>query len=79
MNFNTALFLFLFLPIFLIAYFFAQPRWRPVVGILGSLLIYASRSAANLLLLFGLNPVNYLLGLRLKDTPSQWVPLPDQL
>lgn len=73
MNFNTALFLFLFLPIFLIAYFFAQPRWRPVVGILSSLLFYAWGSAVNLLWMLGLILFNYWLGLRLKDKPAKWL------
>jgi alginate O-acetyltransferase complex protein AlgI len=71
MNFNTALFLFLFLPFFLVAYFFAQPRWRPVVGILGSLLFYAWGSAANLLWMAGLILFNYWLGLRLADKPAK--------
>lgn len=73
MNFNTALFLFLFLPFFLIIYFFAQPRWRPVVGILGSLLFYAWGSAANLVWMVGLILVNYGLALRLKDKPAKWL------
>jgi alginate O-acetyltransferase complex protein AlgI len=73
MNFNTALFLFLFLPFFLITYFFAQPRWRPVVGILGSLLFYAWGSAANLAWMAGLILFNYWLGLRLKDKPAKWL------
>jgi alginate O-acetyltransferase complex protein AlgI len=71
MNFNTALFLFLFLPFFLMAYFFAQPRWRPVVGILGSLLFYAWGNAANLLWMAGLILFNYGLGLRLTDKPAK--------
>jgi alginate O-acetyltransferase complex protein AlgI len=73
MNFNTALFLFLFLPFFLLTYFFAQPRWRPVVGILGSLLFYAWGSAANLAWMIGLILLNYWLGLRLKDKPAKWL------
>lgn len=73
MNFNTALFLFLFLPIFLITYFLAQPRWRPVVGILGSLLFYAWGSAANLLWMVNLILFNYWLGLRLKEKPAKWL------
>ena len=73
MNFNTALFLFLFLPIFLITYFLAQPRWRPVVGILGSLLFYAWGSAANLLWMVSLILFNYWLGLRLKEKPAKWL------
>ena len=73
MNFNTALFLFLFLPLFLIAYFFSQPRWRPVLGILASLLFYAWGDSRNLLLLFILILVNYVLGRSLIDRPGRWV------
>jgi alginate O-acetyltransferase complex protein AlgI len=73
MNFNTALFLFLFLPLFLIAYFFSQPRWRPVLGILASLLFYAWGDSRNLLLVFVLILVNYFLGCFLMERPGWWV------
>ena len=76
MNFNTALFLFLFLPLFLIAYFFSQPRWRPVLGILASLLFYAWGDARNLIVLFALILVNYYLGRRLAKqvaNPARWI------
>lgn len=75
MNFNTALFLFLFLPIFLITYFFSQPRWRPVLGILASLLFYAWGDARNLIVLFALILVNYFLGRYLiaRERPGRWV------
>ena len=73
MNFNTALFLFLFLPPFLIAYFFSQPRWRPVLGILASLLFYAWGDAQNLFLLFMLILINYAVGRFLVERPGRWV------
>lgn len=75
MNFNTALFLFLFLPIFLITYFFAQPRWRPVLGILASLLFYAWGDARNLALLFALILINFFLGRSLvaRAPPTRWI------
>jgi alginate O-acetyltransferase complex protein AlgI len=72
MNFNTALFLFLFLPFFLIVYFFAQPRWRPVVGILASLLFYAWGSVPNLIGILILLLFNYWLGWRLDSKPAKW-------
>lgn len=72
MNFNTALFLFLFLPFFLIVYFFAQPRWRPVVGILASLLFYAWGSIPNLIGILFLLLFNYWLGLQLNAKPAKW-------
>lgn len=72
MNFNTPLFLFLFLPFFLIAYFFAQPRWRPVLGIIASLLFYAWGNLASLAWIVGLILFNYWLGLRLHEKPAKW-------
>jgi alginate O-acetyltransferase complex protein AlgI len=73
MNFNTALFLFLFLPFFLILYFFAQPRWRPVIGILASLLFYAWGSVPNLIGILALLLFNYWLGLQLDTKPAKWL------
>lgn len=72
MNFNTPLFLFLFLPFFLIAYFFAQPRRRPVLGIVASLLFYAWGNLASLAWIIGLILFNYWLGLRLHEKPAKW-------
>jgi alginate O-acetyltransferase complex protein AlgI len=72
MNFNTPLFLFLFLPFFLVAYFFAQPRWRPVLGIIASLLFYAWGNLASLAWIIGLILFNYWLGLRLHSKPAKW-------
>ncbi|HUG33150.1 MAG TPA: MBOAT family O-acyltransferase [Anaerolineales bacterium] len=73
MNFNTALFLFLFLPFFLIAYFIAQPRWRPLLGIIASGLFYAWGSTVNLAFITGLILINYGLA-RLSDSkPSRWI------
>jgi alginate O-acetyltransferase complex protein AlgI len=59
MNFNTALFLFLFLPFFLIAYFIAQPRWRPWIGVGASLVFYAWGDRLNLVWIGALILVNY--------------------
>jgi alginate O-acetyltransferase complex protein AlgI len=72
MNFNTALFLFLFLPFFLLPYFIAQPRWRPLLGIIASLLFYAWGDAVNLILIFGLILLNYWLGLQLGAKSPKW-------
>jgi len=73
MNFNTALFLFLFLPCFLILYFFAQPRWRPFIGILASLMFYAWGSVPNLIGILVLLGINFWLGLRLDAKPAKWI------
>lgn len=73
MNFNTALFLFLFLPFFLIAYFVAQPRWRPALGILASGLFYAWGSAVNLIVIVALIVVNYALARLFTSRFSKWI------
>jgi alginate O-acetyltransferase complex protein AlgI len=73
MNFNTALFLFLFLPFFLIAYFIAQPRWRPVVGILASVIFYAWGSAVNLVFIAALIVANYWLARLFTSRFSKWI------
>jgi alginate O-acetyltransferase complex protein AlgI len=59
MNFNTALFLFLFLPLFLITFFLAQPRWRPWIGVVASALFYAWGSVFNLVMIAVLVIFNY--------------------
>ncbi len=61
MNFNTALFLFLFLPFFLLAYFIAQPRWRPWIGVGASLIFYAWGEPINLVWILSLMLVNFLI------------------
>ncbi|MBK9008369.1 MAG: MBOAT family protein [Anaerolineae bacterium] len=73
MNFNTALFLFLFLPFFLIAYFVAQPRWRPALGILASGLFYAWGSAVNLVFIAALIVANYSLARLFASRFSKWI------
>lgn len=73
MNFNTALFLFLFLPFFLIAYFIAQPRWRPVLGIFASVIFYAWGSAVNLVFIAALIVVNYALTRLFTSRFSKWI------
>ncbi|HMS00466.1 MAG TPA: MBOAT family O-acyltransferase [Anaerolineales bacterium] len=73
MNFNTALFLFLFLPFFLIAYFIAQPRWRPVLGILASGLFYAWGSPINLVFIAALIVANYALAQLFTSRFSKWI------
>lgn len=73
MNFVTAVFLFLFLPFFLITYFFAQPRWRPLIGILASLLFYAWGDAVSLIWILILILINYWLGQRLDSKSSKWI------
>lgn len=73
MNFNTALFLFLFLPFFFLTYFFAQPRWRPLLGVIASVLCYAWGSVTNLAIIVGLLLVNYWLALQFEHKPARWL------
>lgn len=65
MNFNTAYFLFLFLPLFLIIYTIAGRRWRVWVGLAGSLVFYAWGQVFHVPLILGLAVFNYLVGLQL--------------
>jgi alginate O-acetyltransferase complex protein AlgI len=62
MPFNSPIFLFLFLPVFMLVYFLAGQRARLVVGIAGSLLFYAWGDLPHVALLIGLTLVAYLLG-----------------
>jgi D-alanyl-lipoteichoic acid acyltransferase DltB (MBOAT superfamily) len=73
MNFTAARFLFLFLPVFLLLYFLAQPRWRPVIGILASLIFYSWGDSKNLFLILGLIVINYWLGRFLLERPARWL------
>jgi len=66
MQFNTALFLFLFLPFFLIVYFVAQTKWRLWVGLVASLLFYAWGQAAAIPLMAGIVGVNFALGIQIE-------------
>jgi alginate O-acetyltransferase complex protein AlgI len=67
MQFNTPIFLFLFLPVFLLAYYLADQRGRLLVGIAGSLLFYAWGSLPYVALLVGVTAVTYSLGLVLQQ------------
>lgn len=69
MNFNTALFLFIFFPFFLIAYFIAQPRWRPWIGLGASVIFYAWGELISLVWIAGLVLVNYFVGI---NTGGKW-------
>lgn len=62
MQFNTAVFLFLFLPFFLILYFVADPKWRLWVGLVASLLFYAWGQAITIPLIAAIVAVNFILG-----------------
>lgn len=80
MNFNTPNFLFLFLPIFLILYFIAQPAWRKWLGLAASLIFYAWGQAFNLPIILVMILVNYCIGLQLIATRGRkkhfpWAPI----
>lgn len=62
MELNSPVFLFLFLPLFIAAYYFAPQRIKLILGVLGSLLFYAWGSLTCLPLMMGLTLFAYLLG-----------------
>jgi alginate O-acetyltransferase complex protein AlgI len=68
MDFNSPIFLFLFLPVFILIYYLAGKRARLVVGILGSLLFYAWGNLIYIPLMLGLVFFAYLTARRI----SQW-------
>jgi alginate O-acetyltransferase complex protein AlgI len=62
MELNSPIFLFLFLPLFIAAYYFAPQRIKLVLGILVSLLFYAWGNLTYVPLMAGLTLFAYLLG-----------------
>lgn len=73
MDFNTPIFLFLFLPAFLMVYFSADRRWRRLVGIAGSLVFLSQGQFEYLLLMIGLIILNYWTARLIQDdhTPAR--------
>jgi alginate O-acetyltransferase complex protein AlgI len=67
MVFTSNVFLFLFLPVFLLIYFAAKDSWRATVIVLGSYTFYAWWRPDFLLLFVGITYWNYWFGLRIKS------------
>src|SRR6266540_3056197 len=63
MDLNSPIFLFLFLPVFLILYYLSPGRIKLIVGIIGSLLFYAWGNLNYVSLMLGLTLFAYLLAL----------------
>ncbi len=66
MNFSSLEFIFLFLPLFLAAYYILPPRMRNAVIFLGSLIFYAAgtyKTPAFLIIIAVSTVINYVLGL----------------
>jgi alginate O-acetyltransferase complex protein AlgI len=61
MDLNSPVFLFLFLPVFIISYYLAPKRIKLVIGIAGSLLFYAWGNLNYVSLMLGLTLFAYLL------------------
>lgn len=61
MDLNSPVFLFLFLPVFIIFYYLAKKRIKLVVGVVGSLLFYAWGNLYYVSLMLGLTLFAYLL------------------
>jgi alginate O-acetyltransferase complex protein AlgI len=66
MIFASNVFLFLFLPVFLLCYYLAREHWRSYVIVLGSYLFYAWWRPDFLLLFVAISYWNYWFGLRIK-------------
>lgn len=71
MLFNSPIFLFIFLPLFFVTYLFADKKLRQIIGLLGSLLFFASFQPAYLPLIIGFILWNYWFGLRLNKQKSE--------
>lgn len=68
MLFNSPAFLFLFLPLFFILYLLADKKYRQLIGLIGSLLFFASFQLAYIPLIGGLVLWNYSFGLGIAST-----------
>lgn len=67
-GFNSPLFLFLFLPIFMALFYVAGKSGKLIVGIIASLIFYAWGNYIYLPLMLGLIIINYFIGKNLKST-----------
>jgi alginate O-acetyltransferase complex protein AlgI len=76
MNFNTPNFLFLFLPLSLILYFLAAPRWRLWIGLSASLVFYAWGQLFNLPVLLAVIVINFLIGRKVRADRDRKVHFP---
>ena len=63
MNFSSLLFIFCFLPIFLLTYYVCPKRFKYIVLLIGSVLFYLYSGLFNLIILLILSTVNYILTL----------------
>ncbi|MBU1331181.1 MAG: membrane-bound O-acyltransferase family protein [Gammaproteobacteria bacterium] len=66
MVFTSNIFLFLFLPVFLLCYYAAKDHWRSYVIVLGSYLFYAWWRPDFLILFVAISYWNYWFGIRIK-------------
>jgi len=71
MNFNSPIFLFLFLPTFIFVYYFTGKRAKLFVGILGSILFYAWGNLIFIPLMLGLVIFAYCLSLGINQWRTQ--------
>lgn len=76
MQFNSVEFLFLFLPLFLAAYYFLPASWRTGILVLGSLAFYGLSCGGRywwLLLLTGVTAWSYFSGLIIQKWKNPWL------
>jgi alginate O-acetyltransferase complex protein AlgI len=67
-GFNTPLFLFLFLPLFMALFYFAGKSGKLIIGVISSLIFYAWGSLIYLPLMLGLITINFFIGKTLGGT-----------
>jgi alginate O-acetyltransferase complex protein AlgI len=70
MVFSSLLFLFGFLPIFLLCYYFIPGRWKNSVALFGSYFFYAWGEPVFAIILFGSSIIDYLLSRVLGKLPT---------
>ncbi len=71
MSFNSIFFIFVFLPIFLLIYYMAPPKFQNPILIIGSLFFYAWGDPTYLILMILSNLFNFYMGLELERTREQ--------
>src|SRR4051812_11163680 len=73
MIFASPIFLFLFLPIFLIIFYLSPPRARSIVILVGSSIFYAWWRVDYLVLLYGIIAWNWLIALGIEKWRNKWL------
>ncbi len=73
MVFSSIVFLFYFLPLFLLVYYLADARYRNVVILLGSIVFYAWGAPKFIFVLLGTTVADFVIVRRMAETPILWI------